>query len=110
MDMTMTSGVDDSGLKMQKRVLRYFQSEPEGRFLLTIHTHSHGTTGMLCNSEGPNGVAYVSPIGEVCSFNLGNDVMHELAHREALSGLLLLTCGPAMGIGHYAEVEALVSK
>lgn len=109
MDMTMTSGIDDAGLKMQKRTLQYLKTKKNGRFLLTIHTHTDAANGLLCNSEGPNGIAYVSTISDVCSYNLGEDVMHALALRDALSGLLLLTCA-AMRSNRYAEAEALVSK
>lgn len=109
--MSMTSGTDHEGRAMQMRTLRYLADEPNGRFLLTIHTHADVDTGELCNSDFPDGVgAYVSPIDQVCSFNLGDETMSRLRDRHAIRGLLLLSCGPSMGRMHYPAVLQLVTR
>lgn len=109
--MTMTSGTDDKGRDVQRRMNAFLRGNPNSRVLVTIHTHSDANTGELCNSYSPDGnTAYVSPIHDVCNYNLGAAFMSHIRTQEPTKGLLLLACGPAMRDPHYPHVQALVSK
>lgn len=108
--MSMTSGTDHNGQAIQERVLDFLKTEPDGRFILTIHTHADEASGELCNSDHPNGTAYYSPVGEVCSYNLGANIISQLQGRKATKGLLLLVCGSAMDGPHGQAARELVTK
>lgn len=111
LDMMMTSGTDNQERVLHRCMDTFLQDNPEGRVLATIYTHAGAKTGFICNSYSADGVTtLISPINEICDFNLGTNFMSQLKTRTAAKGLLLLACGPAMCTPHYPDVEQLVSK
>lgn len=109
MSMTSGSGIDATGLRA--RVFRFFNTHPQGRFLLCIHTHADVSTGQLCNSWNQDGtVALYNTIEEVCDHFLGVDIVAALKTRTSLRGLLLLACGASVGPNHIKSVNSLVDK
>lgn len=108
----MTSGTSISGRKMQSRIIAYLVDNRDvGRVLVTMHTHADVRTGELCCCHDQDGVtALYSPIGEILSFNLGDEVRHAMQAHTAQLGLVLIACGPAMATSHSDEVQDLVRE
>lgn len=108
----MTSGTSVSGRKMQSRIIRYLEdNQGVGRVLITLHTHADARTGELCCCYDEDGVtALYSTIGEILSFNLGDEVRRAMKAHTAQIGLVLISCGPAMATSHSNEVQELVRE
>lgn len=107
----MTCGTDEKGQVMHSRMDTPLKDHPKSCVLVAIHTHTDVNTGYLCNSYSPDGVTvFISPVNEVCDFNLGAGFMSALRQCTATKGLLLLACRPTMCDPHYVDVAELVSK
>lgn len=112
MEISMTSGTDVAGREMQGRIMRYLEDTPGvGRVLITLHTHADVSTGELCCCHADDGVtALYSTIGEILSFNLGEEVRRAMKAHTAQRGLVLIACGPTMAASHSNEVRELVRE
>lgn len=112
MEISMTSGTSVFGRKMQGRIMAYLKDNQDiGRVLVTLHTHADVRTGELCCCYDEDGVtALYSTIGEILSFNLGEEVRHAMQAHTAQIGLVLIACGPAMATSHSNEVQDLVRE
>lgn len=109
--MTMTSWSEKEASGIRTRVLKFLKDHPNGRFLLTIHTHSDSATGQLCNSwNDDKTIALVNTIEEVCSYYLGDNLIKALKKHNGLRGLLLLACGSAVNAIHIESVKRLVQQ
>lgn len=109
--MSYTSWKGPDAERMRIHALKYLHDEPDGRFLITIHTHADVDTGSLCNAHSSDGTkALHNTIDEVLYYNIGEEILNILSARSSLSGLLLLACGSAVGPQHLEAIKRLLQK